>query len=733
MSGLKKLSLNIQQKLYAGFGILLLTLVVAVGITISYISDVSTGIGRVANLRVPTSASSSLMVSDINASLASLRGWMLTGNEAFKKERAAVWNSIEQNSAQMDRLSQNWTNPANVKTWTEFKAILTEFKTAQAQVEAIAKSPDEQPAVKILLNEAAPRAAIMVARITQMIDEEATLAATRERKALLGIMADVRGTTGLGLANIRAMLLTGSNDFRAKFETLWAKNERRFTDLTNSRRLLTPSQRTAFDEFAANRAEFAPLPQQMFDIRASDQWNMANYTLVAEAAPRAGRLLTILAGPKADDGSRSGGMTNNQRRLLSDDVDLQQGTISSLQTLEWVLLISGLIISIVAAVMTGRSIVGPLKKMMSVMQALANKDYSTDIPGLDRSDEIGDMARTVEIFKDAGIENDRLQKEVEESRLATEKAEAERREQDQRVEAKRLEDEAAAREASRHQNKQEQLQMAQSFEDSVLGVLQGVSSAATELNATAEVMSEAAGNTRKEAVTASSATSQAGANVQTVAAAAEEMSASISEISHQVTNASEISGKAVTTATNAETRVEELSAAGMKIGEIVNLINDIADQTNLLALNATIEAARAGDAGKGFAVVASEVKSLASQTASATEEIAAQINSMQSITTGAVDAVQDINKTIVEINEISTALAAAIEEQSATTQEISRNAAEAAAGTQDVIDNVTNVNSLAEETGSSASTVLEASGELAQNSEVLQNEVDNFLASIRAA
>jgi methyl-accepting chemotaxis protein len=264
-------------------------------------------------------------------------------------------------------------------------------------------------------------------------------------------------------------------------------------------------------------------------------------------------------------------------------------------------------------------------------------------------------------------------------------------------------------------------------------VVDAVASSSTELRGTAESMSAVAEQSNRQASSVAAAAEQASHNVQTVASAAEELSSSINEISSQVSQSATIARKAVEDAQRTNQTVQGLAEAAQKIGEVVNLINDIASQTNLLALNATIEAARAGEAGKGFAVVASEVKSLANQTATATEQIGAQISAMQSVTRDAVDAIKGITETIERINEIAGGIAAAVEEQGAATQEIARNVQEASKGTQDVSQNIVGVTQAAQETGKASEDLLGASGELAKQGEQLKIEIGEFMKKIGAA
>ena len=698
-----RIDFRIRGRLIVGFTVISAILVVSSATTLFQLNKVDSEIVLINELRVPTAAASQTMVRDLYASLASLRGWMLTGNERFKTERAAVWSSIAAVRADMDKLSQSWTNPANVQKWTDFKTVLDEFKSAQAAVEAIAKSEDEQPANKVLFQEAAPLASSMLTQITKIIDAEMAWTPSTERRQLLGALADVRGTTGIALANIRAYLLSGDRKFVELFEKAWAKNERRFIDVGGMSGLFSGLQREAFEIFSESRATFKPLPQKMFAIRGSDKWNMANYTLVTEAAPRAGKLLTILRGPLAGDGTRTGGMVDNQAALLSKDAQLALADSALLEKIVWGLLFVGLALSIAIVMATARSIVNPIANMTKAMGTLADGDKTIEVPATERSDEVGDMAQAVQVFKDNMIKAEQL-------------AEAQKEEQEARTQRSQRVEELTAE-----------------FDKRVADVIQTVVAAAAQMSSTAESMTGLAHDTGERATTVAAATEEASTNVQTVASAAEELSASISEISSQVATSATTAQSAVTTASNVAKKVQGLANASSRVGEVVDLINDIAEQTNLLALNATIEAARAGEAGKGFAVVASEVKTLASQTGKATEQISEQIAEIQGATNEAVGAIDEITQTIGQIDQIAGGIAAAVEEQGAATDEISRNVQEAATGTQEVSTNVVGVSEAATETGKSAGEVLDAAQQLSQQSEDLRGIVESFLSKVRAA
>jgi methyl-accepting chemotaxis protein len=371
----------------------------------------------------------------------------------------------------------------------------------------------------------------------------------------------------------------------------------------------------------------------------------------------------------------------------------------------WISAGVGLFLGLAAALLIGiKGLSQPVARLKSAMEALARNDLRVDVPGIERGDELGEMARTVEVFKKNGLEVERMKEE----QLATEKRVAERR-------------------------KADMIRMADDFEGAVGKIVETVSSASTELEASAGTLTKTAERAQQVTTTVAAASEEASANVQSVASATEEMASSVNEISRQVQESARMANEAVGQARSTTERVSELSKAAARIGDVVELINTIAGQTNLLALNATIEAARAGEAGRGFAVVASEVKALAEQTAKATGEIGQQITGIQAATQDSVNAIKEISVTIEKLSEISSTIAAAVEEQGAATQEISRNVQQAAQGTQAVSSNITDVQRGASETGSASSQVLSAAKSLSGDSGRLRSEVSKFLSSVRAA
>jgi len=400
-------------------------------------------------------------------------------------------------------------------------------------------------------------------------------------------------------------------------------------------------------------------------------------------------------------GAMKAALLSDQQRLESES----DASISETERLIAMLAAGGLLLGGVLAVLLGKGISRPMTAMCKAMRELAGGNFDVVLPGLGRRDELGEMAAAVEEFK--------LQ--------AIAKAERDAAAQD------------AQNRASSAARRTELIRFADDFEAAVGAIVSNVSSSAVQLESAAGTLTRTAETTQNLSSRVAGASEEASSNMQSVATATEELSASVDEIGRRVRESNKIAEAAVLQAQQTDGRIGKLSRAAQQIGDVVKLITAIAEQTNLLALNATIESARAGEAGRGFAVVASEVKSLAGQTAKATDEISSHISGMQDATQESVAAIKEIGGTIAEISNIASSIASAVEQQSSATQEIARSVQTVAQGTQEAAANIMQVNRGATETGSASEEVLNSAKSLSTESTRLREELDRFMANIRAA
>ncbi len=667
-----------------------------------------------ANMRLRTKVMSGFVV--ILALLAALGTVSVIGirnaDESFNRYETIATNTLKM--AKIDRDVVQLRRTAYIYSDTGETAIATQFDTQaaavrkafselaaaiiiperRAQIEATAKTVDEYIAGFARLRE------LRTSR-DKLVAETLNPAGGKAREEITSVirsaMADrdfdaaaLAGVAQEALMQIRLnanRFLAEPNARLVETNVQWQKDfEKATAELLQ--RLQNPARRqnvqSAQSLMKAYDTAFADVATQSFAVQRQVGETMAR--LAEGAAAAVARIDTSMGASLVEIDHQT---TDLMKTIIQTTFGLSVGA---------------LVVGLVIAWFLGGGIAGPVVSMTEAMKKLAGGDKTVEIPAQGRTDEIGQMAGTVQVFKDNMIEAERLRNEQEEAKRRAE-----------------VEKKAAMN------------GMADDFESSVKGIVQMVSSASTELQSTAQSMSATAEETSRQAGAVAAASEQASTNVQTVASAAEELSSSIAEISRQVAESAKISGQAVSDAERTNQQVNALAEAAQRIGDVVKLINGIAGQTNLLALNATIEAARAGEAGKGFAVVASEVKSLANQTAKATDEISAQVTSIQGATADSVEAIKSITGTIGRINEIAAAIASAVEEQGAATQEIARNVQQAAAGTNEVSSNITGVTKAATDTGAAAGQVLSASGELSRQSEALGEKVDAFISRIRAS
>ena len=507
------------------------------------------------------------------------------------------------------------------------------------------------------------------------------------------VLGELRAATITYRAIVRSHLLATDEAGKQLQEDLLAKW---ITNTDKARKAYEPlvtsaEERALYEEFSTSWAEYLAGVKEVLVLSRKNEDKDAR-VLHAKAS---------LAGVKADETLQKDVLLNSKGADAAGS-QAAEGFDNDIRIVLSSLLLT-IIIGIGAAVFLVRGVSAGIKSIVAPMQALGNGDLTAQVPHQGEKTEIGAMAEALQVFKQALI-------------------------------AKKAADEAAARDAGAKIERGRRVDsITRDFESLIGEIVATVSSASTQLEASAGTLKSTAERAQQLTTTVAAASEEASTNVRSVASATEEMASSINEIGRQVQDSARMAGEAVDQARKTNDRVSELSKAAARIGDVVELINTIAGQTNLLALNATIEAARAGEAGRGFAVVASEVKALAEQTAKATGEIGQQITGIQTATQDSVSAIKEIGGTIEKLCEISSTIASAVEEQGAATQEISRNVQQAAHGTQQVSSNITDVQRGASETGSASSQVLAAAQSLSGDSNRLKLEVGKFLNSVRAA
>ncbi|WP_425991975.1 methyl-accepting chemotaxis protein [Afipia sp. DC4300-2b1] len=495
-------------------------------------------------------------------------------------------------------------------------------------------------------------------------------------------------------AILRDHFLTFDDNAKAKIDKNLAGRLQAYDQANQKYQALisSPEERAVYDELVKVWKEYLAAANEVLETSRKGESSMAQDLNFEKASPIGIKVDDTLT--KLVEMNSKGAATEGQRANDNYSTAVQLGLV-----ILGLALVAGLVFSfyLVRGVTTG------IASIVTPMRALGSGDLSAEVPHQGEKTEIGTMADTLQVFKDALI-------------------------------AKKAADEAAALDADAKIQRGQRVDAITRDFESLIGELVGsLSSSSTELEAAANTLTTTADSTGKISDSAASASQEVSSNVQSVAVATEEITSSVAEIGRQVQESSRIAGEAVRQAQKTDASITELSQAAARIGDVVKLITAVAEQTNLLALNATIEAARAGDAGRGFAVVASEVKALAAQTAKATDEISAQIAGMQSATRESVSTIKEIGATINLISEISSSIAAAVEEQGAATQEIARNVQYAAQRSGEVAQSITEVSRGAGETGAASGQVLSSAQVLSSDSSRLKIEVEKFLTTVRAA
>ncbi|NQZ32075.1 MAG: methyl-accepting chemotaxis protein [Oceanospirillaceae bacterium] len=629
---------SLKLKLALAFGAIFLVLAATTTVNLYYLNDVSVIQNKVVNLRVKTVNAGKDINNGINYSLAALRGYMILGADldkaqAMRDQRQQAWTLIDNSMAVFDEVSVNWTVPKNIEILQELKTVLTDFKAAQKKVEDIAQTTANIPSYQVLLTEAAPRAAKILAALTGIIDLEAGQEASAERKALLTHLANSRGAFAIGLANIRAYLLSGNSQFKAEFEAKWQVNEENYQIIANKyAKLLSSEQQQHWKNYQEYRQQFSVIPEKMFALRSAADWNQANYILGSEAAPNAAKAVALLSQ-----------MQNSQNTLLANDViSLKEHSDAQVMILILGAAIS-LFLSIAIAIGFGRDLLGRLSPLLQKATEISNNNLSTPALVIKGNDELTQLSKAVNQMSEAL------------TRTLTSTAES-----IQGVSSEANNIFIANTDMSKTIDKQnEQINL--------------IAAAIEQLSASSKEVSDSSELTAKSAED-SLLTAKEGGNL---------MRSSMTQMS-EISEAFD----------NSAASIGSLSEQSKKVEDILGVIRGIAEQTNLLALNAAIEAARAGEQGRGFAVVADEVRQLASRTTDATADVEKAIDQMRNdagvsvksmeigrekvkhgieISDKVSNVLDEIIKNATEVSSKMKSIATSSNEQSAVTAEIAAN------------------------------------------------------------
>lgn len=682
--------ISLKTRLTFSFLILSTLMIASLGVAILKIQQVDKAVDNIVSQSIPVAFSEGQLASDINGTLAALKGWLLTNNPEYKTQRATLWKNISSEIQILDKFLKGQPS------WHALKKDLNDFQAAQTKTETIAHSEEDLPATKLLNQNVTPLTDSMLYNISQAYIEEVTQEATPKRKQMLADMGDIRSALAVVTGNIRAYLLTGEKHYADQYQSVWSWAQGKLTHLRTEDRNLTNDQLNYIKEFSNAAKKVTPLFSQLISLRTGENWNQSRALLIHEVLPLSNSILKQLTQPKT-------GFVAQKRLEMENAGNHAVDVTNNLTKTAYFLAFTGAVLAVILVILSIKTIVTPVRHMTDTMTILADGKNDVDIPGIHRRDEIGEMAQALQVFQRNSQERLRLETEQNQEQ----KARAER--------AKRIED------------------LSLTFDQNMRDVLTQTADATTRMRVSASAMRTAAQSTLEQTRTASEASLQTQSNVQHVASATNQLSSSLSQISQNTLSSVEAINEAIEKGENASNTVNWMSEASARIGEVINMIEDIAAQTNLLALNATIEAARAGETGKGFAVVAGEVKNLANQTARATQEISQHIARMRDTTSQSVSAIHEVCENISRVRNQASDVRDTVSQQSIATQNISENVGHVTQNTDVIADNIQQVEAAATQTNEAAGDVQEAANDVSQQADALNKQVESFLNALKSA